>query len=983
MAESYSDLGVVFNHPSIISTIVNNETIFTTTSGNRPFFYVIASERGEDNKIKLVSSVTEYLFNYGEPNLKLYGQAPYNILNILQNGESVYVLRVMPDNAGFSHAMLNIQTKVSGTKRVLDIDNNLVEIDNVILRPTTNYSRVNNASESLLDFELSSSNRNTIDGYRNNVLFYIIPKGRGKYYDKFGFRIYLNKSYDDTYDFRVYNFEVIMFDEYNNPSIVEGPFYVSLDPDALTASNESMFIEDIINRYSTYFKIKFNEDAYDYITTLINPEVTPSHLDILSGITKETIDGKETFFDDITHKDQDVHYRIHRYNEDGTPLTDGLNPLLTLVSSSDETESSIISIDNSVRNEIYIREVYHLENMKQAIANIYNDTYINNMNKVGATKTDPTGKFQVFEDTSAIAKAYRAMCDEYEEFKDNTKNFDGDKSEANFIRAFASSTELGRKLDDYLDDFNLLTDYSKVIVNDSSTLELTTTANSIYDILDTKEIISVKVTSYKKEINDMISKVINTKTIQNIDDETTELKILLSDVDKIFDYFKSVLGYDINQDLEDAIDLYNECIDLINEIESEFMPITSKEEFLVELYDNVDNILSKGLVICNSIQLNNDLDAYKRLFETSGYITTSYEFLATVVSNSVSEYNDYKNNNHIKDEALKIAKEIAATQQDITNNAKNNIYTTQLQDFSVPIQFKYGTDGDLETDNTKLRNRTLINLYIKGYKGTIDDSITSKKIIPARFILDANYPPDVKNAMHQLATEIRNDIFFYCDLGLTVSPEDALIQRDTIANFSSVMIAIYAQDFTVYDEYTGRDIKVTTPYILASKIPYCSRQFGLHYPIAGNKRGVIDGFKNISWVPNETYKELLYNKKVNYVESDNAKTRFGSNLTCEYRNTPLSNINNVITVIDIKNDVELIAENYQFEFNNQSTIDKFQNELTDYLRKYLNSEAAERLTCNVYSSDYDKLQKIIRVSITIKFYDIIERILINLDVVKK
>ena len=101
------------------------------------------------------------------------------------------------------------------------------------------------------------------------------------------------------------------------------------------------------------------------------------------------------------------------------------------------------------------------------------------------------------------------------------------------------------------------------------------------------------------------------------------------------------------------------------------------------------------------------------------------------------------------------------------------------------------------------------------------------------------------------------------------------------------------------------------------------------------------------------------------------------------RNTPLSNINNVITVIDIKNDVEVLSENYQFEFNNQETIDSFQSELDSYLTKYVSSKAVERISCSVYASDYDKLQKIIRVSITIKFYDIIERILINLDVVKQ
>ena len=407
---------------------------------------------------------------------------------------------------------------------------------------------------------------------------------------------------------------------------------------------------------------------------------------------------------------------------------------------------------------------------------------------------------------------------------------------------------------------------------------------------------------------------------------------------------------------------------------------------MLTIYDEIDKLLSKALVLCNELILANKTSCFNRLLQdgdASGYVNSLMKSLATAVESSKEAYTNNSQNGTLKAEMINKAKEIASSQQDAVTSSKNNIYTTQLQNFNQPIQFRYGSEGDLDETNTTLRNKTLDSLKIKAYKGLIDDGITSKKIIPARFIIDANESIDVKNAMHVLVTEIRDDIFFYCDLGFTASPEDAIAQRDTLVNFSSNLIAIYAQDFTVYDEYTGRDIKVTTPYFLSSKIPYCSRQFGLQYPIAGNKRGLLDGFKTLSWNPNETYKELMYNKKINYIESDTTKTRFGSQLTSELRNTPLSNINNVITTIDIKNDVELLSENYQFEFNNQETIDAFQSELDDYLNTYVSSKAVESVSCSVYASDYDKLQKIIRVSITIKFYDIIERILINLNVVKQ
>lgn len=981
-----SDLAVVYNHPSIISNITNNDTIFTSTAGNRPFFCVISSERGIDNKIQLISSVDEYLFEYGDPNLKKYGQQPYNIINILQNGETVYVLRVMPDNAGYSHAMLNLQSKIDGQKNVKDVNGEIVHMDNVVIRPTVTYSSANNTSKSLLEYELTNNDKTTVDGYRNNPLFYVIPKGRGKYYDTFGFRIYLNTSYDDTYDFRVYNFEVIQFDEYNNPSIVEGPFYVALDPDALTDSNQSMFIEDVVNRYSEYFEVKFNEQAYDYITQLINPNVAPAHIDILSGVTRETGNEKETFFDEVTMMNQDVHIRIHKYGDNGEVLTDGLDPVTNFISSSDSVEQSVISIDNNIRNDQYLRELESLNNMKQGISDIYTGLFENNLNSVGLLKSDASPA--EFDPSSKVKKDYDTVKTEHETFKTAFTSFEGEKTEIKYTEAYTSAVALKGSIDELISDYGFLRDYCELIDNDSTVLSASEAIANCNNIIDTNEIVSIKLISYKSELNGFVSQVVTIKTLQSIDDEVAELKIMLADVSNVLDYFRTTLGTtaEENEDYTACITAYNESLSLIGEIESEFTPDNMRTEYLLECYEQVDTLLSKAIVLCNYLILFNENDTFTKLLtdgEATGFVNSLLTTLATIVEKSINEYKDNKDDDELKQAMINTAKTVAASQQDAVTTSKNNIYTTQLQDFSQPIQFRYGSEGDLDESDTTLRNRTLDNLYISAYRGQIDTDITSKKIIPARFIIDGNMSANVKNAMHLLVTEIRPDIFYYCDLGFTASPEDAIAQRDTVVNFSSIMIGIYAQDFTIYDEYTGRDIKVTTPYFLASKVPYCSTHYGLQYPIAGNKRGIIDGFKAISWIPNETYKELLYNRHVNYVESDTTKTRFGSQLTSENRNTPLSNINNVITVIDIQNDVELLSENYQFEFNDQDTIDAFQSELDTYLATYTSSKAAERISCSVYASDYDKLQKIIRVSIEIKFYDIIERVLINLNVVKQ
>lgn len=971
---TYNDLGVVYNHPSIISNITNNDTIFQPSLGRRPFFYVITSDKGEDNVTKLIADDKEFIFNYGEPNLKKHGQAAFNILNILQSKESVYVLRVAPENAGYAHAFLNIQTKIEGVKRVKNINGDPVEIPNVVIKPTVTYSKANNVSKELLNYELTNTkNETTIDGYKNNLLFYVIPKGRGEYYNKYGFRIYLNPSYDESYDFRVYNFEVVEYDEYENARVIEGPFYVSLDPDALSSSNESMFIVDVVNRYSQYVNCEFNEEAYDRIATVINPEVHPSHLDLLTGQTRVYNNMRENFFCKETQQYEDVHINIHRYDDNGNPIVSNGKPVTTFIESTDKVEQSIISIDNSVRDRKYKRNLQSLTNMKQGITDLYNNLYEASINRIGRLDGD------TFAEDSKIMLTKAELDAIWDEFQILYNKYEGDKTELNFIDTFSKSTTLENKLEELKVQFRFLVDYCRLVKDDSRVLVLMNALSELQNRLDTKEVVSIKFLNYKNRLTEALTSLIKLKALQSVSEETEAIKLILIDIKKIMN-FVSVTLTEENEDFEKIKSTYNASVHMISRLEDEFFDETEKEETLADLYKNLDEIITVLLRLCNELLLKGEYEFGEKVVETSVY--EIQKSLEPVIKSTLEAYNEAIGNTASKEGMIETAKQVAGVQQQETVSSKSLMYTTQLQNFNSPIGFDFGSDGDLAEKDAKLRNKTVSSLLIKGYKGLVDPDITNKKKIPARFVLDANYPIEVKNAIYTLISEIRDDMFFYADLGFTASPEEALNVRNKSFNISSTRAAIYAQDATIYDEFNGRDIKVTATYFLANKVPKCASEYGLHYPIAGNRRGVIDGFKNLSWIPNEVYKELLYNRKINYIESDERRTKFGSQLTSEAKNTPLSNINNVITVIDIKNDVEVMAEDYQFEFNDQDTINVFQNELNDYLSKYISSKAVETIKAVVYASDYDKLQKILRVTITLKFHDIIERIIISLDVVK-
>jgi len=341
---------MTYIHPNVSSTIIDNSVSYLTSEGTTKLFAVFVAEKGPDNKIQTMTSVSEYIFNYGEPDLKYYGQAPYNILEWLKNGGEAYTLRVLPDDAQFANAFVNIQTKVSqGTKNVRNVNGEIVKLDDVTLRPTILYSSMNNnTTNALINNELKASHANTLDGYENHLLFTVVSRGRSDSYNKLGFRITLNDNYDNTYDFRLYNFEVMQINDLGELQTIEGPYVVSLDPDARNVAGESMFIEYVVNNYSEHLDIIFNEDEYEELGAIINPYVNPNKIDFFTGETRVVNRDTETYYDERTQKEEDIHISL-------TPYIDG-EPLATknIIDPTNVVEANILVTDNDYRKTLYL-----------------------------------------------------------------------------------------------------------------------------------------------------------------------------------------------------------------------------------------------------------------------------------------------------------------------------------------------------------------------------------------------------------------------------------------------------------------------------------------------------------------------------------------------------------------------------------------------------------------------------------------------------
>jgi hypothetical protein len=979
IGESISgETGLSALHPHVTSTITSQEISYAAGEGQLKMFAAFTSEKGEDNKLMRFTTPDEYLFKVGNPNLKKYGQAGYNILNWLSAGGEAYGIRVMPDNAGFAHAMLNVLTK-KDTKNVRDKDGNSVSFPNVTIKPAVAYTDVNNASAALLEYELvkDRSSEETIDGFKNNLLFVARPTGRGKSYNNLGFRITLNKSFDEQYKFRVYNFEVVRQDEAGNASIIEGPFYVSMSSDALSTSNESMFIESVVNKYSQYFRISFNESAFNELCNTINPDVSPALIDVLTGQTREVRGVKDTFYSSATLKFEDTHIALQRYDANGNVLTDASdNPILNIVDATDIIEQSILLADNVYRKKMYDRYAGSIQNMK----NVFNSISANNYNEmITELLYTPDG---VTPESGLIPALVEKLNGYSTTIKNLVEVFNTSKLDSDFNRLTTENKLVEGGIRDIMSLLEQLLAYHKALEANASVLDIEEQINQVYNKLNLKEILDIRGISKKDKINEVSNKVFELKASGDISSQSEALVEILSDVKTLIDYLLLVVNEnglsatEINQ----VVDQYNVIIDLYNSIFDLYVSDEIRVNLISEIYSELDSVLAAIYNICELSIANIDLIIIEDIVgKKIGNIVA--DILPLTYGNTQLFAEKMSTNDGRAELVSSIRKNIDNTTAVVTV-MKTIVYTNQLQDFNSPAMFLNGSDGDLDESNPSLRASTERQLLARAFRGLIDDKITSRKTAPFQYILDANYDVDVKNAIVTLVRDIRKDIFYYADTGFIASPEDALNWRSGAFNVSSQMVGIYAQDFVVYDEYNGLDIRVTPTYFLATKIPSNASAYGLQYPIAGNRRGTLDGFKSISYLPNETYKESFYNRQLNYVESDDRRTRFGSQLSSDITRTPLSDINNVLIALDMKRNVEDMSEDYQFEFEDDDTMRTFQYNLNDYLQKYVTNSSAEEITASVYASEYDKQQHIMRVSITVKFKNVIERIVISIDVVK-
>lgn len=230
-----------------------------------------------------------------------------------------------------------------------------------------------------------------------------------------------------------------------------------------------------------------------------------------------------------------------------------------------------------------------------------------------------------------------------------------------------------------------------------------------------------------------------------------------------------------------------------------------------------------------------------------------------------------------------------------------------------------GTDGSLEDPKEKDLEDVIEDLYIKAFSGQLDKAILSSRRIPVKFILDANYPLNVKKQIVQLGLK-RYDAIIHLDAGLITTHDEALLFGEETYDLNYRIVSKSYQHYEIRDPFTGKRTPVTMTYDLATNLAKHIELYGLSTPYTGETYATLKGAIKGSLVPvldefDEDLKEQLYDLKLNYYEAvaENVYAR-ATQQTAQEDQSDLSEESNMLVVLEIKDiaEKETIARRYNF-----------------------------------------------------------------------
>ena len=240
-------------------------------------------------------------------------------------------------------------------------------------------------------------------------------------------------------------------------------------------------------------------------------------------------------------------------------------------------------------------------------------------------------------------------------------------------------------------------------------------------------------------------------------------------------------------------------------------------------------------------------------------------------------------------------------------------------------------------------------------------------------IFDCNFDMEVKNAIVDLV-DFRGDCVFLADLGIGLSDLDTIINKSTEIT-PSKYVAIYHNSFDIIDQFTKKQITVTMPYLLASKlINHISTGVGKAFAGIPNNLTfpeIIEGTLNFLPViiPGLDQKQKLADANINYLSYYDELPVMESMWTNDNTYTQLSFLHNVMAVQEIIKIIRTRCPKTRYTFLDGDDLEEYLSDANSIIKEYKNNFKSISLT---YMADekYES-NNIFYATITVVFHNFV------------
>jgi len=161
--------------------------------------------------------------------------------------------------------------------------------------------------------------------------------------------------------------------------------------------------------------------------------------------------------------------------------------------------------------------------------------------------------------------------------------------------------------------------------------------------------------------------------------------------------------------------------------------------------------------------------------------------------------------------------------------------------------------------------------------------------------------------------------------------DDLLNYRNVSLNSATSYAALYSPHLKVYDKYNNREIFVSPTGHVGAQISETGANQEMWFPVAGNRRGVLNVL-GLSRIFEPADEDELYENQINPIDfNTNKGIRIWGQKTLLRRNSALDRLNVRLLLVYIEPAIHEFLDDFLFELNDKITRDLIQTGLTGYM----------------------------------------------------